>query len=501
MNKIIKAIEQYAKATPTAIAIQGRGVSISYAALVNEIADAQVCLNNQGKSRVGLLMDNGPAWAVIDLAAIRNKTVLVPLPSFFSDQQLLHVISSASLDCIITDNPGRLTAILPQAKLRPRPRIAGQNIWQLVLPDTTKTALPDGTVKITFTSGTTGMPKGVCLTENVINSVAMSLSKLIEVCDNDKHLALLPMAVLLENIAGLYVALLRGVPCSLPSLYELGMEGSRTTDLMKMFTVIKDQQATSIIMIPQMLQALLAAVQQGVRLPDLKFIAVGGASVSPVLLKQAMSAGLPVFEGYGLSECASVVAVNTPEAVRRGSVGKPLPHLKVTIAPDREILVTGPVYAGYLGEPPYKSHQPLATGDLGLIDNDGYLYVTGRKKNVFISSYGRNISPEWIEREIQAQPVIAQAVVYGESRPWNIAIIVPRTGVTREQIDEAIETVNATLPDYAQVNDWLQADEAFALENGQYTANGRPRRQQIWSQYVERINQLYKQDSVNYLEI
>ncbi|MGD8642307.1 MAG: AMP-binding protein, partial [Gammaproteobacteria bacterium] len=348
---------------------------------------------------------------------------------------------------------------------------------------------------------TTGAPKGVCLTENVLCGVARSLSELTTVQDNDKHVALLPMAVLLENIAGLYVSLLRGVPCSLPSLGDLGMDGSRMSDLSKMFAVIKEQEATSIILIPQMLQALIFAVSNGLELNSLRFAAVGGASVSPVLLEQAANMGLPVFEGYGLSECASVVAVNTPEAIRRGSVGKPLPHLKVDIAADNEIMVSGPVYAGYLGDASYQGERTLATGDLGYLDDDGYLYVNGRKKNVFITSFGRNVSPEWIEREVHAQPAIAQAVVFGESRPWNTAVVVPRKGAALSDVSAAIRIANRALPDYAQISAWIQADAPFTTSNKQYTANGRPRREHIWNHYAERINQLYEPESKRYSEI
>ena len=496
MNPILKAVEHFAKTTPGAIALEGHSTRISYSCLSQEIDSASTCLKKYGLTQIGLLMDNGPAWAVIDLAALYNQSVLVPLASFFSDQQLLHVIKSASLDTIITDNPGRLMNLLPNARLLPRARIAGQNIWHVSLPVADKSSrpasLPKDTIKITFTSGTTGAPKGVCLTENTISNVALSLSRITEVNDCDKHLSILPMSVLLENIAGLYVALLRGVPCSLPSLEQLGSEGSSSVDFLKLFTVVKEQRATSIILIPEILQALLATVEQGLELPDLRFAAVGGASVSPTLLEKAATLGVPVYEGYGLSECASVVAVNNPENVRRGSVGKPLRHLNVSIAADNEIMVTGPVYAGYLGETTNEPDKPLATGDLGYIDDDGYLYVTGRKNNVFITSFGRNVSPEWIEREVLAQPPIAQAVVYGESRPWNVAVIVPKQNATKTQIEKALNEVNRTLPDYAKVSQWLQAEEAFTPTNNQYTANGRPKRNQIWNAYANQINQLYE---------
>lgn len=496
-NPVLQSIENKVLTTPDATALIGRGVRISYATLAREIKSTSADFSKHGLLRIGLLMDNGPAWAINDLSALQNKLVLVPLASFFSDEQLLHVIEAASLDTIITDNPGRISSLLPNVKVRPRARIAGQNIWHVTVAHKRKNFLPEGTVKITFTSGTTGRPKGVCLNSTSISSVALSLSKITDVTRIDKHISLLPLPVLLENIAGLYVSLIRGVPCSLPSLMDLGYQGSNKIDFLKMFNSVQQQSASSTILIPEMLQALLEITGQGLELPDLRFIAVGGASVSPRLLEKAAAARLPVYEGYGLSECASVVAVNTPEARRRGSVGKVLPHLKVKIATDNEIMVTGPVYSGYLGEAPDNRYRTLATGDLGSVDSEGYLYVTGRKKNVFVTSYGRNVSPEWIEREIQSQPEVAQAVVFGESRPWNVAVIVPRSSTSEKQIANALDVVNRDLPDYARISKWLVADEAFSPVNNQYTTNGRPRREQIWNDYAERINQLYEPVSIN----
>ena len=496
-NTVLRSIESKALAAPDTIALLGRGMQVSYASLVREIRKTSAEFRNHDMSRIGLLMDNGPAWAIIDLAALNNRQLLVPLASFFSDEQLQHVIESASLETIITDNPGRISSLLPGAKVRPRARIAGQNIWYVSVTHRSKSYIPEGTVKITFTSGTTGSPKGVCLSAASINSVASSLSAITNIDRNDKHLSLLPLSILLENIAGLYVSLIRGVPCSLPSLTELGYEGSSKINFVKLFSTAKLQSASSTILIPEMLRALLEIMDGGLTLPDLRFVAVGGASISPRLLEKAAAANLPVYEGYGLSECASVVAVNTPDAERKGSVGKVLPHLKVQISRDSEIMVSGSVYSGYLGDKYNKSYKTIATGDLGYIDDDGFLYVTGRKKNVFITSFGRNVSPEWIECELQSQPQVSQAVVFGESRPWNVAVIVPRATSTEKQIADALDVVNRALPDYARVSKWLIADEAFSPMNNQYTANGRPRREQIWNDYAERLNQLYEPVSIN----
>jgi long-subunit acyl-CoA synthetase (AMP-forming) len=224
--------------------------------------------------------------------------------------------------------------------------------------------------------------------------------------------------------------------------------------------------------------------------PALRFLAVGGASVSVALLERAARAGLPVYEGYGLSECTSVVAVNTATASRLGSVGRVLPHAQVRIADDGEIHVRGATLLGLAGSAPCPQGW-FATGDLGHLDRDRFLFVTGRKKNVFITSYGRNVSPEWVESELTSCGTIEQAWVHGEGRPWNCAVITPQSDATPEEIDAAVTAANGRLPEYARVEHWVRAREPFSAANGELTANGRPRRSVLLEHYRDLINELY----------
>ncbi len=228
----------------------------------------------------------------------------------------------------------------------------------------------------------------------------------------------------------------------------------------------------------------------------LRYVAIGGAPVSLRMLTRAAQLGLPVYEGYGLSECGSVVSLNCAIDNRAGSVGKPLPHVQIKFAADDEIMVSNGAFLGYLDAGPQApvTDDFFHTGDCGYQDSDGYLHLTGRKKNMFITSFGRNVAPEWVERELIRPGVILQAAVFGEGRPFNIAVIVAsgRPGSeARPAIDAAIAAANRDLPDYARVGTWIQAQEPFSVENGMLTANGRIRRDRILACYAEQINFIY----------
>lgn len=493
MLSALRAVERFAKEKPKAVALEGDGFSYSYASLKTEIENLSRRFALLGVRRLGICMDNSPAWVIADLAASMQHVVVVPLPGFFTESQLDHVIREAGLDGIVTDRAGCIAPLFAVPKMRPLARISGKDVWMITLSNTKTPRYSPQTSKITFTSGTTGQPKGVCLSREAVDRVTDSLADLITPTAQDKHLCLLPLSILLENIAGVYVALLRGVPCMVPSLPSVGVVGASGLDPLKLVNAIEQSGATSIITIPQIAQALVEAAECGKRFAALRFIAVGGAPVAKDLLERAAALGLPVYEGYGLSECASVVAVNSPAAARRGSVGKPLPHVSVRFAADGEILVSGNKFLGYLGDDAaggVPGH--LATGDIGYLDRDGYLYITGRKKNMFITSFGRNVAPEWVERELTVQPSIAQAVVFGEARPWNTAVIVPRSAATLQEVELAVKSANARLPDYARIGSWFFADEPFSVGNAQYTATGRPRREEIWRQYGARIDDQYR---------
>lgn len=501
MSRLLTAISKHAVQTPDVIALEGERLSLSYRALHDEIEKLAVYFKESKYRCLGLVMDNGPVWALIDIAAMAAGIKLIPIPSFFTPQQTLHALKDAGAETVITDQRRHfLVDQLVGCKQHPGFRVAGIRPWIITLPAGSAYQASENIAKITYTSGTTGSPKGVCLSSKTMQNVAMSLAEVIQVNKTDRHLSLLPLAVLLENIAGVYAPLMRGARCIIPGLNRVGVFGASKLDAMQMYDAITHYQATSVILLPQMLQALVAVISKGKPVPeDLRFVAVGGAPVSQRLLAQAKQIGLPVYEGYGLSECASVVAVNTPTNHKTGSVGKPLPHINIKFAADGEILLKDNLYNGYVNASSEQAEW-YESGDLGYLDDEGFLFLTGRKKNCFITSFGRNIAPEWIERELTLSPVILQAVVYGEAKPFNTALITPAPNTDAPSISRAIDEANSHLPDYAQISAWLKTDQPFSIENKQYTATGRARRETIFRAYDERIKRLYNNLESTHLE-
>ncbi|MFN3828317.1 MAG: AMP-binding protein [Micavibrio sp.] len=430
----------------TTIAIRDAASALSYGRLVNEITNRAHSLQNVRV--LALSLDNSIEWILWDLAALYAGVPCVPLPLFFTQDQIFHVLQSAGVTHIISPEGLRDTGLEGTA------------------------ALPQGTAKITFTSGTTGTPKGVCLSQGAMENVAGSIVAVLGDKFVGNHASVLPLAVLLENVAGVYAGLMAGCTIQLTPLRSFGQQYEN------IHSVLKGVEATSAILVPEILRILMAQVAVNGPLPKLHFLAVGGSRVDPALIEAARQMGLPVYEGYGLSECSSVVSLNTPTDDNLGSVGKILPHIKADIK-DGEIVIHGPGFLGYIGEAAPNS---FATGDLGAIDENGYLHVTGRKKNVLITSYGRNISPEWVESTLLTIPAIAQVIVYGDDAPHLSALIVPSS--PQADIESALVRANQRLPDYAQIKEF-RIVPPFTTAEETLTGTGRPRREKILNLYTQ----------------
>lgn len=436
--------------------------------LGDRLADARV---------VAVLADNGPAWAIADLAALAAGRIHLPLPGFFSPEQMRHALESAGADCVLTDQPERI------GQLDLGFAITGH--WQgltwlrRIAPPAD---LPAGTTKISFTSGSTGTPKGVCLSKEGLHDTAWAVTRRLFDLPLQRHLAVLPLSLLLENVAGLHAPLLREMPVHLPPLASLGWQGMAGFDPAALQTAVSATQPGSLILVPELLKAWSLYLAASGQRPaaSLRYVAVGGARVDRSVLDQARALGIPAYQGYGLTECGSVVSINRPGDDGE-DVGRPLEHAEIRVG-NGEVFIHTRAFLGYAGMPPAPTDKEFATGDLGEFAGNGHLRLAGRRKNLLITSFGRNISPEWVEAALLAQPAILQAVVGGEAEAALSAVLVPLPGTSDEQLEAAVAAANLRLPDYARIGVW-QRSAPFSAANGLATGNGRPRRDAILARF------------------
>lgn len=507
IRKLFDVLELRAALTPDAALLVGDEKAWSAADVVAAIDELVGRLS--ATRCLAVLADNSPAWVLTDLAALRAQVPQVPLPPFFSPEQLAHVLDQAGVDTVLTDQPERIGALdagfsitgewhgltwlrRPLATDNRTPEPASSSTVSPVAP------LPAGTAKISFTSGSTGHPKGACLSANGLIDTAAAITLRLADLPIERHLATLPLALLLENSAGIYAPLLRGAEIHLPSLSTLGWKGMAGFDPAALQQSVNHRRPSSMILVPELLKAwTLFLAATGQKAPDsLVYVAVGGARVDSEAIAQARAVGLPAFQGYGLTECGSVVSLNRP-GDDGDHVGRPLDHVHVSVV-DGEIVLTTRAFLGYIGatnEATGDAGAGFATGDLGHLDGEGHLHLSGRRKNLLITSYGRNIAPEWVEASLLAHPAILQAVVSGDARPWLCAVLVPSPGADMSSLAAAVTTTNAGLPDYARIGHWCAAEAPFSLHNGLATGNGRPRRPAILAHYAEALAAGYREST------
>lgn len=497
MNVLIERIMQITADDADRIALVGDNVSYSYQQLLDSsVLLAEKIILHDVKT-LCLIADNSPEWIVVDLACQIANICFIPLPVYFTRTQIDHGLKQAGVDTLLTGHDLSLPDNMAGYESKDffmqdvvlEPVKSAFNVYRL--PVLSTASKPSETRKITFTSGSTGRPKGVCLSTDNQLQVAQSLVDVIAI-EQPRHLCILPLATLLENIAGVYSPLLSGGCIYVPSLSTLGFSGSSSIESKRLLACMSEIQPESLILIPQLLDFLIIAVKQGWQAPaSLKMMAVGGSRVAESAVNQARQLGLPVYEGYGLSECASVVSLNTPGHDKPGSAGQLLPHIKISLH-NNEIKLSGNSFLGYLNEEDSWGLSSVSTGDLGFIDDQGFVYLQGRRKNLLISSFGRNINPEWVESEILAHPLIQQCIVLGDARASCSALIYANTQyISWVEIQQWLDKVNLSLPDYAQIKTWHLLQESMSAENQLLTANLRPRRDVITARYSNIIEQMY----------
>lgn len=342
---------------------------------------------------------------------------------------------------------------------------------------------PEQAATIIYTSGTTGRPKGVVLTHKNFIANYLGASQVIQVTENDTALSFLPLSHVFERLAGYYFMAFHGaciayaenmqsvpqdmlvvkptVAASVPRLYEKiyarvheQMEAAPPARR-KVFAwamhvgrrvserVLSGRPVPLVLEIQRRLADALVYTKLKQKLGGrMRFFISGGAPLPRKLGEFFHCLGIVILEGYGLTETSPVIAVNALNALKFGTVGKPLPGVEVRIAEDGEILTRSDcVMQGYYRNPEataqvIDSDGWFHTGDIGEIDADGFLRITDRKKDIIVTSGGKNISPQNIENEVLSDKLFTQIVVIGDKRNYLVALIVPNRADVEKYADE-----------------------------------------------------------------
>lgn len=447
MRVIENALRNLASSDRTLIEVMAPGGTVARRFTYREVTRAAQALsgrlggfnaNATKPLRVGVVCGNTPAFVVADLACLIGSVVEVPIPLAFSRAQAASLLGEVVV-CLVDEEGEKRLAEWGRDVLAPGSAVVRVELDELMaagLGASSSFYLPprdgDWVCKIIHTSGTTSRPKGVQIRAFGLDALLCSLRDEMPDGAFRRYLSTVPMSLLIEQVTGLYMVLLHGgALVLLPS--DVPLVGTAIAASSRVMPFLAAAHPTALVATPalvdQLRQAATAAYSAGRSVAASLFgadvvplICCGGAPIDMEVLTSLDDMGIPVYEGYGLSENGSVVTWNRPGARRMGTVGKPLPHVQVRIADDGELLVKSTsLFAGYTTDDPSScvidGDGWLHTGDLGEIDTDGYVRLTGRKKNVIITSAGRNIAPEWVEAQYATLPFVRAVAVVGNHLP------------------------------------------------------------------------------------
>ncbi|MEO8449295.1 MAG: long-chain fatty acid--CoA ligase [Gemmatimonadota bacterium] len=534
--------------------------------------------------RVGILAENRPEWAIADYACLTARCADVPVYPTLPAKQIAYILNDSGAVALFVSNQAQLAKVLEIRAELPALRYvipfegspAGEGMVPFAQmeekgaavaashPNWEREALevvPDDLATVIYTSGTTGDPKGVMLTHRNITSNVLGSVAALPLEPGESCLSLLPLSHIFERQGGHYSMLQQGavinyaesidtaardlletrptVMLAVPRLYEkiyaraLETAVSGSPVKRKIFFWAKrvgeawaDRSLAHRPIPPGLaIQRALAdrLVFSKIRARTggrIKYFVSGGAPLSAEIARFFLAAGLPIFEGYGLTETSPTITVNRLGRTKLGTVGLPIDGVQVRIAPDGEIVTKGDsVMRGYYNKPEATAEAIDAdgwfhTGDIGEIDADGFLKITDRKKDLIVTAGGKKIAPQPIEALLRQNPFISQAVILGDKRKFPIALIVPEfakletwakanniSGSTHEELVrhpsvQELLTAEAKkhLRDLAQFEvpkRFLILDRDFTIVGGELTPKLSVKRRVVEKRYESAIEAIY----------
>jgi long-chain acyl-CoA synthetase len=536
--------------------------------------------------RVAILSENRPEWAMTDYACLAARCADVPIYPTLPARQAEYILRDSGAVVAMVSNQAQLDKLLAVRDRLPAlagviafdESAAGPGVLRLeeVLqrgraardrhPGWRAAALeaaPDDLATLIYTSGTTGDPKGVMLSHGNIASNVTTCVGLFSFTPDDECLSFLPLSHIFERMFGHYCMFHAGVTinyaesvdtvpadmqeirpqlmASVPRLYEKiyarVLDNVRTASPLRKrvfawgravgerwaeSTIAKRPVPLGLRLQRALADRLVFAKLRARTGGRIRFFISGGAPLSADIARFFYAAGLPVLEGYGLTETSPVMAVNTFRHHRLGTVGRAIPEVEIRIAPDGEIVTRGPnVMCGYFNKPDATAEAIdgegwFHTGDIGMLDADGYLSITDRKKDLIVTAGGKNIAPQPIENLAKTSKFVASAVMLGDRRPFPIMLVVPNAaqvkgwvehkGLPDGELEQLLELpdvrqkiereVRMTLRDLAQYEmpkKLLLLARDFTVESGELTPTLKVKRRVVEEHNRTAIEALYRE--------
>jgi len=549
-----------------------------YARRVRDIAAGLAWLGVRRGGTVALMMTNRPEFHLVDTAAFHLGAAPFSVYNTFAAEQITQVLSNAGSRVVVCEQqfaPRLLagkdgTAVehvvcvdgRPDRTITLEELVAGgdrgfgfEACWQAVEPGDLLT--------LVYTSGTTGPPKGVEITHAQILAELQATDALLPVGPGDRAISYLPMAHAIERYSSHYKAMHSGMQVTaladakdlvgtlrevrptlfggVPRVWEklkAGVEAivahepdqaKRQAMEQALETAQQYVRAAETGDVPSGLAAayqradeqVLSQIRRALGLDQVKISPTGGAPIAPEVITFMLALGIRICEGWGMSETTCLATYNPPDAMRVGTVGRAIPGVQLRLASDGELLVRGPIVTKGYHRDPVRTAEAidpegwLHTGDIAAIDDDGYVTITGRKKELIINAAGKNMSPANIEGSIlAASPLVAQAVAVGDRRPYNVALIVldpevaaqfaARHGITspapavladhpavRAAVGAAVDAANTRLSRVEQIKRFAIVPTFWEPGGDEITPTMKLKRRAVTAKYADVIESLY----------
>jgi len=478
-----------------------------------DFATALLLFNLKPCGTICILMGNVPEWPISDIGTIMAGGVGVGLYPTSSAEQIAYIINHSDAEFVLVDTREQLRKVLSvRDQLRKVRHIIALDTngadhviayddfiargreertrLAPLLKERVESAKPDDVAIMVYTSGTTGAPKGACLSHRYIINSVESLRQTIPIYDTDVSFSYLPFCHVAERISGLYNRLYAGA-----SAYFVD-------DLARLGEYMLEVKPTVFASLPRFFEKIYARIiaDGSTNVKDyfggrIRLLTSGGAPLPLEVAEFFAAAGLPILQAYGLTENVCV-AFNRPDNYKFGTVGPPMPGCEVRLADDKELLVRSEMmFSGYYKAPEETAKMFadgwLLTGDLGEIDEDGFLRIIGRKKELIVTSTGKKVAPALLENMLKENHVVSQAMVYGEGRSFLVALITLNSVVPRETVQGIVDGVNRRVSSTESIKRFAILDRDFEIARDEITPTGKLKRDVITNRFRDAIDGLY----------